>query len=222
MRNKLILTGMVFCLSFGALTGCGKMSYVIKNAAMSQEETEKEEQELDAFEDVTVELECADVTIKRGDAYHLSISRTDNYELSAKVTDKKLAIHSKGEVPEKGRYSATVTITVPKDAAMNKVNINLAVGDFLAKKIAASKLDATLATGDFRVNGCDFSDATVEVSVGDVRFEDSGSLDDTTYDLSADVGDIVVDGKEKDSPFKKGKGAKTVKVETSVGDIRIE
>ena len=60
----------------------GKITSLVKDSVTNLEETENEEQELDEFKDVTIDLECADITIKRGESYHLNISRTENYKLS--------------------------------------------------------------------------------------------------------------------------------------------
>ena len=223
MRNsRLFFMGIVSCLSLGMLSGCGNFTSVVKNAAMSKEETEKEEYDLDSFDNVTVDLECAYIEIKHGDSYHLSISRTENYVVNAQVDEGELDVHSEGDMSNESGYSATVAITIPKDTAINEANINLAVGDFFVENISISKLTSTQSTGDFTAQGCDISDANVEISVGTVNFVNSGTLEDTIYDLDANVGDIVVYGNEEDSPFKNGTGTKTVMAKTSVGDIIIE
>ena len=220
--RKYAVTGMALFLSIGVLSGCGKITSLVKDSVTNLEETENEEQELDEFKDVTIDLECADITIKRGESYHLNISRTENYKLSTKVDDKKLEIHSAEDVSGKNGYSATVTINVPKDTELNDMKINLGVGDFSLKGITAAKLNDTQAVGDLMIKKCDIADTRIKADVGDVLFENSNSLDNTTYSLTTDVGTIKFFGERKDSPCETGAGDKTVNVKISVGDISME
>ena len=78
------------------------------------------------------------------------------------------------------------------------------------------------ATGDCRMNSCDVDNINVKCNVGDVIISGRGSLQDTACSLSTNVGAIIINDEEEESPYSKDGSAKSIAVEVSVGDITIE
>ena len=219
-RKSFIVTGAVLCVSLAALCGCqsaGKMvESVIQHAV--KEETESESHEFDSFNGIDASMAVGSVNLIQGDSYSIDISRTENCKIISKVKDKTLKIRQEMQDDKAG--SATLTIKIPGDASLKSVDVDLDVGNFSANGLSIKKLVVNQATGDCEITGCEADKINVEGDVSNVAISDSS--EDATYSLSTDVGSIEVDGKEKDTPYKKDGGKKSITVDVSVGDITVE
>ena len=220
--KKFAVVGAAICVSVTLFCGCGDVvkSLVSEGKWESgDKETQKEERDLSSFDKIKVDVGLADVSIAKGDGYHLGISRTEGYAIISEVKDNELLIHSDGDA--KGIVSATLTITVPGDAVLGSVDVKVGLGDISVKEVSIEDLHIDTGNGDCDITGCELGAADIKAAVGDVTIIKSGTTEDTAFSLSADVGDIEIDGSEVESPYKSGDGEKSIYVKASVGDISV-
>ena len=241
-RIRRIMAAVALWMVLLSLCGCQGVTKGIQivTSEAQKAETERTEQALDPFEQVSVDLGVANITFIQGSAYHLSLSKTADYPISYAVQGDKLAIASDSSKVINS-FSATLTITVPKEAVLKNVTVATGVGDFSAsdlsidqltvkqgvgsfsaKNLSSTDLRVEVATGDCEISNCEVTHMNVDGSVGDVLIENVGTAQDTSYSLSADVGSIEVDGEKKKSPYKEGEGERSITVNVSVGDITIQ
>ena len=227
MRRSKLLT---LCAAVGVLavtiTGCGcatvnvDTSDINVNVGGIAEETEKEEKDLESFETANINLECADVSVVKGDAYHISISRSENYEILSDVKDGVLTVNSNGD--DKNNVSATIVITVPNEATIKTMTSELGVGSVTVNGMSLDELSVKTGVGSVDMENCEIAKADIEVATGSVDIYDSNYSSNTAFDLTADLGSIGLNGNNVSSPYKGGSGDKTLKATVSVGDITIE
>lgn len=199
---------------------------------------------LDAFTSIRVDVDVLDVTVVAGDSYSISYACDKDLVPTYEVKDGTLQVTQNGDDWSPlsfGNDDCEATITVPKDAAIETIDITSDVGDTEISGLTISDIIITadvgdvslqnvtmktgnieLDTGDAELDHCSFENLTVSSDVGDVDVDSTEDLSDYAMDLSTDVGDVEINGRNQGQDYStSGNGSKQLTVDNSTGDVEI-
>lgn len=224
----ILLIGIIL-LIIGLCSG-GKLNYTIdfRNKKMyMKEDTEgafvSKTLEVDAFNQLEVDIDAADVEIKQGEEYSISYNLEEWLVPTIAVKDKKLTIVNADKQAAHiglrfdvfgfhiGPYiwndvQNKITITVPKDAKLEKLNLKVLTGDICINEIQIEDYGIEAESGEINLSDIEFGTGTILAEYGDVELKKvegeecslnmesgSGSFKDVSLrklDLNAEYGDV--------------------------------
>jgi len=189
------------------------------------------------FDSLDIKMSIGDIFIKEGDKaiVEITFADTDLYP-DVEVKNGVLSIDQSGKSGtfnfvscNSGSYSGKITVTLPKDMFINRLDIkqnmgdiefvdidmdNSAIdsdlGDVKAENVTVKGfMDADLSLGDFKMTNCTIEKIDVEDDLGDIRIE--GALKEAK--LQCDLGDVKVENSNSDAESK-------MDLETDLGDVK--
>jgi hypothetical protein len=198
---------------------------------------------LDPFTSISADVSVMDLTISRGDGYAISYSASEKLVPQYSVQNGVLTVTQKsGEFSIFGIHSShcKVTLTVPRDAQLDRVETDSNVGDttlselnlrssslqsdtgdISVKDSALGQTDISTHTGDISLKDCTFSKADVSSDVGDMDIRTDMDLGSWELDLSTGVGTVEVNGDERGKEYTQSGTAGTLQMKGSVGDVTV-
>ncbi|MCH4193581.1 MAG: DUF4097 domain-containing protein [Butyrivibrio sp.] len=198
---------------------------------------------LDPFTSISTDVSVMDLTISRGDGYAISYSASEKLVPQYSVQNGVLKITQRsGGVSLFGIHSdhCKVTLTVPRDAQLERVETDSDVGDttlsglnlrssslqsdtgdISVKDSALGQTEISTDTGDISLTDCTFSKADVSSDVGDMDVKTDMDLGSWQLDLSTSVGTVNVNGDERGKEYTQSGTAGALEVEGSVGDVTV-
>lgn len=241
-----VITGlcMVLGICLHVIRPMYNVSFGIFEALFKEAEPDSyssDEQELNAFENLSIDVDVSSITIERGSTYSISYS-CQNVEAPAFRVDNNTLIVSQSK--KSFRWGALtnqwseITITIPSDAIINTADIESDVGDISIEELTIQKLSFSSDVGDIEAVNCELGDADIEADVGEVDLErctftnlevntDVGEitvsttqpLDDYTLKFTSGIGEIRVNGESEGTKYNSGNGAKHITLNGDVGSI---
>ncbi len=192
------------------------------------------ENEYDSVKSIKIDCAMSEVTIEEGDSFSVSFEGAERMRPAvSKSDDGTLSIIQDGDdhrLPLKDEDNE-ITITVKEAEKLDRLDINLAMGDVKMDEVYASSINISAAMGNVRGEDLVADDIILDAAMGNIEFSEAdfknlradaamGSVsvdcknDLAAYDItaSADMGTIKVGGKNVD-----GKG----KYSTSATGVRI-
>lgn len=138
----------------------------------------------DQVEKIAIDWVSGTVTIQSGDVTEISFHEdSSKYPMVWKLHNGKLTI----QFCQKNKYNLTVnkdlTILVPKDFALDELELDAASADLNASDIAIRSVNLNTASGICHFQDCDVTDLDIDTASGDVFFE--GSLDTLDFDAAS-------------------------------------
>ena len=225
------------CVLYGVFRFSNRaIPFSLGNANYSTEESAS----LEAFDRIAVDALVMDLIVKEGSDYSLDYRATENLVMAYKVENGKLIISQKKKGSMIGNNSAVLTLTVPADTQLERVDVGIDVGDVELKNLNADYIEADVDvgditvehaalgqgviesdTGDVKVKNSSFVQLDISSDVGDVDVESSIDISDYSYDLKTDVGEVEVYTSDYGKKYiKDGKNGK-VYIRADVGDISV-
>ncbi len=190
-------------------------------------------EDLDAFEAINLDTNVMDITIERGEGYHLSYNCEKYLEPEFEVKNNTFTLSQpdvSSPVFNISSNKCSMTLTVPSDVYFTKIDITSDVGAVSIEDIGAKTAIFQADVGDLTLDTCAFSDTNITADVGDITSlnTDLGNatisadvgdieLNDATFeslDLSNDVGDVDLDCATKLSNYQ-------IELSTDVGDVTV-
>lgn len=169
--------------------------------------------DLEAFRAIDVDADMMDLSVEVGDRFYLDGKYTDRLKFEYEVKDGVLYIEERN--PRKAflggirSENCNVTLTVPKDAAMDSMEIKLAMGNVNVDGIISMDCKALTNMGNCIFENCSLGEADIDTNMGEIRIKDT-QLGEA--DIDNDMGTI----KMERCIFQ------DLNVDNSMGDISID
>ena len=236
----LILTvATVGCVIFGTLWNVG-LNFSFSHHNVSGNMVEKSG-ELEAFDSIVMDMDVMGIEIKNGSGYSIKYCCTDNLIPEYKVKNGVLYVTQEQKI-HYNTNNADMTLTLPSGTDLKKIDIRVDVGDvtlsdltadyckadsdvgdFTAKNSTLNELILNSDTGDITLKNSDFLTIDAESNVGNIELDSNLNLEDYTFEISTNVGDITVNDHSYDHQYnskcKDSQGKITMT--SDVGDIDI-
>lgn len=179
----------------------------------------------DVKDDVTITVDCrlGDVTVKKGDRFHLEYKAIEKLETLVTTNENTISVVQKTKVTSWGNMRGSdIIITVPEGANIVRLDVHNDLGNINIEGIAFADGTIDENLGDIEIEDCSFTDIDINNDLGDIKIEDCGNFEDYTIDAKVSLGEIKFFGsKYGDSYYNEGtKGS--VHVTNSLGDIKIK
>lgn len=251
MKKSIYLTIIwiitIFCIIGGScyhIMGWGERFFEHFDAGSSMKTSEDET--LDAFEEISFDIDLSEVEIVTGNNYHISYKCTKNQVVEYEVKNGILTVTETSNNPHfpkrNGNDDCMIIITVPRDAAMSVISGNCNLGDVELEGLTAEKIDVSCDMGDLSCNNvtassiicncnlgnceiddCIFDNLTATNDLGNVELSSNQRLSDYTMDLLVSLGAIEINDTTYTSQFKQdGDKDKCIKITCSMGNIEID
>lgn len=183
-------------------------------------------QTLESFSSIKMDITVMDLTIEEGPDFKLECYFNKEYlrpSFSVKhntleVTQTKHRVYGINI----GNNSCRMVITIPSGTDLNSIIINSNVGDIKLRDLVSEEIDLTVNVGELYVNKVAFDDISCKTNVGEVNIRQTGNLNDYNINVTADVGEVSVDGRSYKHHYNsKVNSSKKIRVSTNVGEISI-
>lgn len=176
---------------------------------------------LEAFDEVSLNLNMMDLEIKTGDTYQLEATSLKKGEFSYKVEKGKLIIEQNAKKHSLfgiNNQIGKVTLYLPKGKALEEMDIHLGVGGTYIENVTTDTLDLNGGVGEIVINNLVSKETDVKVGVGAIEIQ--GDLQGETS-IKGGIGslylELVGDEKAYNYDIKKGIGETTINNQTYEG-----
>lgn len=199
-----------------------------------------DESSLVAFDTINLDANVMELVLKPGEDYGISYSCTEGLVPTYEVKDQELIVKQEEKKTFWGNNKCSMTITIPENKELAHVYMDINVGDVTVenidmdtlivesnigdlniKNINANDLTITCDTGDIEVDKVTFTNLDIRADVGDVDVTSAQSLEDYSFEMNCDVGEITINdddcGNEHNVKGSKG----TVIIDSDVGDVDV-
>ena len=180
---------------------------------------------LEAFSSIKINATVMEIRIEEGSQFKIESNYTKSWlEPNFAVRNGELEVtqRKKKNSFNGGNNNCKFILTVPKGTKLYDVDIQSNVGDITLSELDTEKIDIDVNVGEVAVRDVDFNIIEVETNVGEVSVNPNESLENFEISLSADVGEVRVDGKSyKRNYNQRGSTDKKIKISTNVGQINL-
>ena len=219
----------LFCIFYGTSKHVGNLKHVFKDDYEEENKvfTEKNliNETFQSFSKIDLNAAIMEVTIEEGSDFKVEGSyNKESLKPEIIVRNGTLVLTQKGtrNGSNPGINKCKVVITLPRQAALDSVQINSNVGDIKLADFIANEIGINLNVGEIEVRNVSFDKIRCANNVGKVSIKSAASIKDYEISASTDVGGVRIDGHSyKRSYNQQGKGSKRIKVDTNVGEINI-
>lgn len=190
-----------------------------------------------------INMAFGDVTIIEGSELNVSFEGHDDLKPEVNVEDGTLKIKQTKKVRVKGidysNYESALTVTVPSDANIRKVEADLDMGDLEIRNISCKDLGVDMSMGDLdvievtadtievdndmggcEIKNCKFDKLEGNCDMGDIQVKVDGDVDDYAITAKCDLGRVGIDGDDKGNSYSV-KGDKKITLNVSMGNIDV-
>lgn len=199
-KKTILITSLCLLLSGAALAGFGFIRGGWSALSRSKEEPKHHSyktQELKSFENISLNCNVSDITIKTGnqDKGTISYFVDKNYPLKINQKDKTLSITKTSKLLQNkttirfltlrniinidkiGHFGLnsgySIQITLPKGSKIQSLNGKLKVGELQIEKSHIQTADFQLSAGNLSVSSSELMDSHLTLQAGDMTFIDS-------------------------------------------------
>lgn len=214
----------------------------IKTYSMNQEL----DNTLEAFDNISFDVDIAEIKIQTGDQYHIFCKSTKNLIPKCEVKNATLHLTQNSKNPHfprrNGNDNCEIVITIPKDVTLSDITGNCNLGDLRINELTADTISVTCNLGEAifsnvtaqaitcecnlgncEIHDCSFDNLKADNDMGNVEVTSSQPLSDYSMDLSVSMGGIEVNGEDYTSHYKqKGESDKTITISNNMGSIEVE
>lgn len=201
------------------------------------------EQKYPPAEFATIDVDCVSVILNTcdGDDILVSYDGSERLKPEINVTNGEFSVKQK---PLRGAKPSNVesilTISLPKDKKMTGIDIDADMGSVDATGIKAEAITMNLDMGSITCDGAEASELTVDTDMGNAELKnvsfkeldasaDMGrvellsakSLEDYSFDCSADMGSVMINGNTVGSDYTKTGSAGDITISASMGSVEI-
>ncbi len=174
----------------------------------------KETQELEAFDQLDIDLDSMDFEIKTGDRYEMEVTYFKEDEFSYEIKDGTLVIKQDADYCSLFGFSSKIgklTLYIPSEKNLNEAEINVGIGETLIQNVATKAFKLNGGVGEIVIKNLVSYDTDVKIGVAEVKIQ--GDLKGKTA-IKGGVGSLQLDlvGREEDYNYdiEKGLGETTI------------
>ncbi len=178
---------------------------------------------VEKFSSIDISANVMSIEIVEGSDYKVECSYNREYLKPAiEVKNGELRVSQKMPKRTRGNNNARAKIYIPANTSLDKLDIDLNVGEIKIVNIEASDCDIENNVGEIQLKNVDFDNIDVFTNVGEINISLNSNIEDYKMDVSTDVGAIKVDGQTyKRSYSSRGNGKKKLDAKSNVGEITI-
>ncbi len=249
MKRSISITAAVLASAL-LLGGCGSAASQKKqqesNDLAKQMLTQTKERTLEntqSIHSLNLEIAAAVVVVQTGDDWKLETNVKKKY-LTSEVKDGILTIEQPSHETDIRNllklkdHVPTVTLTMPKDVQLKKLEAYLGAGTMDIKNLSAQKSDLDVSAGTVTLDQLDTQKTNISCDLGEVsgsmRLTGDGSMDASVGSMELElldgsklaevnanvsVGDVTLNGKDFSGSKKLGKTGGTLDVDCEMGSI---
>ncbi len=236
------VTGEVIDLKLYEADDVNSTVWTLLSTNSSMIEKKIHEYDIDSFSKIDLSLEGkVDVEVVLGKVF--AVNGTfygQQQELTYANENGKLAINY--DTTDKNiTKSGTLTITVPENTNLEKLEIANDCGEVQVIGIKSNDTTVSVATGNVHFKDVNMNDVSISLAVGDITMENAdlyrfnlgiatgdvnlnlvGEPRDYSYDITVSIGKIVVDDVSHMIAYKaKNSGERKISIGSAIGDIDI-
>ena len=241
VAGAMALLGVVLVVVGVALGGSPFYSIDAKNYSVQRGDAKCVEfdQDMDAFTAIDLDLDATDVTIKRGDTYHVHYVLDERLVPGTlKVENGTLKVYSGSEhwnisfgFNDWNFENQYVEITVPESAKLEDITLNNDAGDFKLSDLTAVHMEIKDSAGDISCSNIQAKSLSVDNDAGDINLDDvevvkihaevdAGSIE--FRGLKADQVDMTSSAGSIKGSFVNALSEYNVDITADVGDIEVD
>ena len=229
----------VFCICYGTVRHLGGYRHFFnKGFSITIEDDDEEEEEkvngkyalndkLEAFSSIRIDARIMTINIEEGPEFSIDGIYNKTYlKPLISVDGGRLEVkqqHQKKQRMNAGNQTCKVTITVPSNTKLNKLDIDCNVGDIKLRDFTADDINIDTNVGEIDVRDVDFDTVKCDTNVGAITVYPVKNLDDYDISVSTDVGEVRVGGHSYKRNYNShGKGTGRIHLDTNVGEINVK
>lgn len=185
---------------------------------------------LNAFENITMEAECANVRIIMGEEYQITCVYPENEMPQFNVENGTLKVtqDKQEDYQNTGNVTRSIIITIPKQTVLKEVSLENIVGNIWVEDIDAYSYMTTLTTGNVEIHNAELESCMVTISTGNIK---TSKLMADYCGMSTSTGEIdIIESDVKEYVIVNGVGDTTldlsrvtydysINAETNVGKV---
>lgn len=195
---------------------------------------------LGMFDTIHLTANVMELTVKPGEDYGIEYSCTEGLVPTYEVKDGELIVEQEKDMTLFGNNRCSVTITIPEEKALDQVFMDIDVGDVTVenmeivsftleadvgdlniKNVNSKDMTFTCDTGDIEADNVTFTNLDIQTDVGDVDVRSAVNLDEYSFEMRCDVGEITINGDDSGNEHNVKGSAGTVTIQSDVGDVDV-
>ena len=207
----------------------------------------KETKELEAFDQLDIDLDSMDFEIKTGDRYKMDVIYYKDNQFSYKVKDGELVIEQDTDYHVFFGFNSKVgklTLYIPEGKNLNEVEINAGIGETLIQNVTTKAFKIKGEVGEIVIENLVSYDTDVKIGVGEVKIQGDlkgktsikggmGSLqldlvgreEDYNYDIKKGLGDTTINNQHYEgfgNTRQNNGAANEISIKAGVGEIKVK
>ncbi|HBV84848.1 MAG: DUF4097 family beta strand repeat-containing protein [Lachnospiraceae bacterium] len=149
---------------------------------------------LETFHAINVDADMMDLSIEEGDNFYLHGKYTDRLKFEYEVKDGVLFLKERN--PRKIFWggvrgeNCNITLTIPQNTVMDRIEIKLAMGNADLENIASIDCEVLNNMGNCTFEKCSFDKADIDTNMGEITIKDT---DLGKADVDNDMGTIQIE-----------------------------
>lgn len=144
------------------------------------------------IKEISVDMNAADINITYGSKFSVDTSFPEKYSPDVEVKNGKLVIKQRESVKNiKGLEDFHLDITLPSDANLDSVKIDVSAGDIDINNVAITKLNLDANAGDIDINEITADRIEIDANAGDINVMDSTA---NIIKVNVNAGDVDITG----------------------------
>ena len=168
-----------------------------------------------AFTTLEIDAVVADVTIERGESWSLRYALAEEPEITQANGVLRLKDRTHGKInfvgiSVSGGNEAYVTVTVPADAALERIKLHTATGMVTLSDFTVGTLEAECNTGDFLLTNVTASELDLNGNTGSLELSNVTAT--FRAELETNTGDIIAEALSVPAGLE---------AETNTGDVKL-
>lgn len=215
-RVSRVFLPILFAVS---MAGCSVSAGISEPKPFTRNETFT----LDEISSADISVSAGGVTIKTGSGYSLNIQSTDGYPgISYSVTGGVLTVSETESKATLTNDNCAVELTVPADAVLAGVKAKSDMGAVNVSGISSDSLTLVTNMGEVSVSGVSCSGSIdLRSDMGSVNASGIKDLSEASIDIEVDMGEIKVEGKTVDSPYKRDGDGTGIVIRANMGSVSL-
>lgn len=201
------------------------------------------EQKYPSAESANLNVDCLSVILNTYDGEDILVSYDGSERLKPEinVANGEFSVKQKPlKISKPSNVESILTISLPKDKKMTGIDLNADMGSVDIKGIKAEAITMNLDMGSITCDGAEANELTVDTDMGNAELKnvsfkeldasaDMGrvellsakSLEDYSFDCSADMGSVMINGNTVGSDYTKTGNAGDITISASMGSVEI-
>jgi hypothetical protein len=164
---------------------------------------------LDDFDVIRLNVAAAEVFLESGSEFSIAYNGSEEYRPQYSVENRALTVKSGNKKVHIGtKLESTITITVPEDAVLDKIDLSVNAGNMEIRGADAKDITIDLDAGNVEVYNGTYTTVSADVDAGNLTFENCVL---TSAEMDTDMGNIEL----KSCAFD------TLEAEADMGNIEV-